>query len=352
MQWNNVPPFHPDPLSPLLKTRLAFPRKRQILPALLTLLAVLLAAPAIASDEPAAPREKRSDEAGEVGLWVWQHQSVRDAEVREELIAFCTRQGINRILIQVRFEGEPGERRFADADAFRDLLERAAKAGIAIEALDGSHAMGLESDRADTLQRLDAVLAFQKELPPNARFAGVHYDIEPYLNPRWRSGDEKGVARETLETMALIRARVTPETGLTLAYDIPSWYDTRGESLDVEFQGETKNFHQHIQDLSDYIGVMSYRRAATGPNSILAISEGELAYGAKIGKKVYPAMETKALKGEEASITFHGMGPEAFLKALREVRKTGAQNPAYGGVLIHHYGSLKELLSDSTDRKE
>lgn len=343
MQWNNNPRLYScSPLSSHLKRRGFFSRHWRVLPVALALFA---AAPVFASEEAVAPGD-------EMGLWVWRRQSVSDDEARKELIDFCKQQGITRLLIQVRFEGEGKERQFADADEFRDLLKRASKAGVAIEALDGAHDMGLEERRADTLERLDAILAFQKALPAKARFAGVHYDIEPYLNPRWRSGDEKGVARETLETMAEIRARITPETGLTLAYDIPAWYDARGDGLAVEFQGATKNFHEHIQDLSDYIGVMSYRRTATGPNSILEISSGELAYGAKIGKKVYPAMETKELRGEEKTITFYGMGGEAFLKELREVRKVGARSPAYGGVFIHHYDSLKELLSDSADKNE
>lgn len=301
------------------------------------------ALPLLAFAANAAPLTATAATAPELGMWVWQHKSIRDAAVREDLVAFAKRHEIKRILIQIRFQGESGARRVADAEEFRDLLQRANAAGVAVEALDGSKDMGLEINRADTLQRLDAIIAFQKELPADARLAGVHYDIEPYLNERWKSGDKQGVMRETLETFAGIRAKVTPETGLLLAHDIPSFYDRHPDALSIEFNGEKKNFHEHIQDLSDYVGVMSYRTKATGPNSIIDLCSAELAYAEKIGKKIYPSIETGRLK-DEPKITFYGATPETFKGVLKEVMETAATSPAYGGVFLHHYDSLPPLL--------
>jgi hypothetical protein len=285
-----------------------------------------------------------SADASDLGMWVWQRETISDPDRRNELMEFCARHGINRLLVQVRFSGEGDSRQFVDAEAFQALLKAAAEANVKVEALEGAHDMGLEVRRAETLARLDALLAFQKELPASERFAGVHYDIEPYLNPRWKAGDKQGVMRETLETFAAIRAKVTPETGLTLAHDIPGFYDKHPEALAIEFGGETKNFHQHIQDLSDYVGVMSYRRKATGPNSIIDLCAAEMAYGEKIGRPVYPSIETGKLD-DEPSITFYGMGAESFLGVLKEVQaEAPAASSSYGGVLLHSYRSLRELL--------
>lgn len=289
--------------------------------------------------EPAAA----SKSGGELGLWVWRRESVLEADARKALVGFCGRHGINRLLVQVRFEGEPGALKFADGGAFRDLLKRTSEAGIAVEALEGAHDMGLEARRGETLERLDAILAFQSTLPSGARLAGVHYDIEPYLNPRWKAGDKQGVMRETLETFAKIREKVTADSGLTLAHDIPAFYDRHEEALAIDFHGETKNFHQHIQDLSDYVGVMSYRRKALGPNGIVELCAAEIAYGEKIGKRVYPSMETGKLS-DEAHISFYGSDAETFLGELKAVQEAQKDSPAFGGVLLHHYNALKDLL--------
>lgn len=277
-------------------------------------------------------------------MWIWRRGQVVDEEERNAMLDFSRKWGIHRLLVQIRFEGEAGDSlRVADQEEWRLLLKAASESGIAVEALDGEASMGLAEQRAETLARLDAILAFQASLPEGQKLAGVHYDIEPYLTSRWKEGAKREVAQENLETMKAIREKVTPESGLLLAYDIPAFYDRHSDALTFEFDGATKNFHEHIQDLSDYIGVMSYRRSATGPNSILDISDAELAYGAKIGKKVYPSIETGELKAEP-QITFHGQPTERFLGTLREVQEAGAKSPAFGGVFLHHYEGVRALL--------
>lgn len=291
--------------------------------------------------DASAPVAREKVANRDLGMWVWKHPDLDTPEGHDRLLAFAARHGMNRLFVEVTFEGEQGARRLAGEEMLKELLVKAHKQNVLIEALDGHREMSLEKCRADTLQRLDVLLAFQKTLPEEGRFAGLHYDIEPYLVQRWADGDEHGIMSETLETMRLIREKVTPGSGLSLAYDIPSWYDRHPDTLSIEFNGAKKNFHEHIQDLSDYIGIMSYRREATGPGSILDICEAELAYGARIGKPVYPSMETGRLK-DEPEITFYGTGPEPFHAALKEVQQ--CESPAFGGVFLHYYESLQDLL--------
>lgn len=303
----------------------------------------LLMLPGLQADPASAPALAEARAGGELGMWVWRHADLDDAEGHARLIEFCKTHGIGRIFVEVTFTGTWNRRELASQKELRDLLVRATKAGIAVEALDGHREMSLEKRRADTLHRLDLLLAFQAKLPPEARLAGLHYDIEPYLGERWKSGDEQGVMRETLETMAAIRKKVTADTGLSLVYDIPSWYDNHPDTLTIDFDGASKNFHEHIQDLSDAIGIMSYRREATGPNSILEVCAAEFAYGEKIGKKVYPSMETGRLD-HEPEITFYGATPEHFRGVLNQVQKTKASSAEFGGVFLHYYESLRDLL--------
>ncbi|AHF92767.1 hypothetical protein OPIT5_23820 [Opitutaceae bacterium TAV5] len=294
-----------------------------------------------ASGEPAA--SALIAPGANLGMWVWHREEVVEPAARRELLAFSQRHGITTLLVQVRFDARKPGARLADPDAYRALLTEARAVGIAVEALDAYKTMGFEQNRAVTLQTLAAVLAFHRNLPPGSGFAGIHYDIEPYLSDRWKNGDEAGIMKETLVTFAAIREQVkAADPALTVAHDIPAWYD-RHQKLSIEFNGVRKNFHEHIQDLSDYVGIMSYRTKATGPNSVTAISAEELAYAARIGRLAYPSIETVQLK-KEPQITFYGRSAESFLETVRGVHAELQGSAGYGGILLHQYRTLRLLL--------
>jgi hypothetical protein len=280
-------------------------------------------------------------------MWVWHREEVLEPEERSRLISFCKTYGITRLFVQVRFEKDGDDLKLASPEAWQALLAAAAEAGVKVEALDGGSAMGFAENRADTLAKLDAVLAFHLAQPASARFAGIHYDIEPYTSARWKAGELQPVMREFLETAVALRAAVrAADPELTISHDIPAFYDGQDKYL-LEFGGVEKNFHQHIQDVSDYVGVMSYRTHATGPNSVTAISAAELAYGAKIGRPVYLSLETVPLK-ETPQITFHGRTPDEYRATIRELQSRLADNPEFGGLLLHQYRTIRALLQKET----
>lgn len=328
-----------------------------IIKALFLATAAFTAGSSIAADAPAAgspwtPATLISAPADkELGMWAWHREDVIDPVRRASLLAFTQNAGIKRVFIQVRMNEKDGAYTLGDAEGMKTLLAEAAKLGVQVEALDGAKDMAFAENRAVTLAKLDAVLAFHRSLPAGAGFAGIHYDIEPYLSSRWKSGDEQGVMRETLETFVIMRDRVkAADPKLSISHDIPAWYDQKPQ-LTLEFNGATKNFHQHIQDVSDYIGIMSYRRKATGANSVVAIIADELAYARKIGKRVYPALETVPLK-EEPSITFDGREPGEFRAVLTGIQDALRDDPAFGGVLLHQYNAVRALLEKDAPTTE
>ncbi len=282
--------------------------------------------------------------AQDIGLWVWPRSVVQHEEERDALLTFCKKNSITRLLVQIHFNKAVNPPQLAYPEEMRDLLAKAKALGIAVEALDGAPEMGLEVERARTMQYLDAVLTFNKQMPTGEGFAGIHYDIEPHLSKRWRDGDVKGVSAETLVTMKEIQDRIrAADPSLLIAYDIPMWFDARGDDLAIEFNGSTKNLHEHIQDLSDYVGIMSYRTYATGKNSVEDVCAQELAYAQKTGKKLYASLETGQLK-DEPTITFYGHPKEEFFVVRDGVLKSMSASPAFGGVLLHHYGAVRDLV--------
>lgn len=287
------------------------------------------------------------------GLWVWRGRWITKPADRAELVAFCKRLGINRLLVQGSFiAGAEGNPTLEFPSELRALIVDAATQGIAVEALDGARDMAVRENWPQTLAKLDALLAFNRTLPVGAKLAGIHYDIEPYLMKEWKQG---AAQRQTLmlDLLAFLdeaKKRIAQAgSQLTLAADIPFWYDNKtelGDSCLVEYNGQAKNLHQHIQDLCDYVGVMSYRRRATGGNSVEQIIENEINYAAQIGKFVVPALETIELK-DDPQISFFGSTPEEFWKAHNQVRAALDQHPAFGGMFTHSYSGMRDLYDNT-----
>ena len=278
------------------------------------------------------------------GMWVWKGNYVTDPWERILMLDFCQTYGIKSLFIQVHFDRtDQGDYVFADQEAWAELLSTANELGIRIEALDGDSNMAFTVNHADTIARLKAVLHFNKSQPPNARFSGIHYDIEPYTTPRWSSGEQKDVAVELLELLTKLRKVISKaDPSLTLANDIPFWYDGDERFL-IKFNGAEKYLNEHIQDISNFIGVMSYRTKMTGDNSTSEIIKGELAYGAKIGRSVYAAIETAELP-ETPNISFFGGSAEVVVSAIRELCKANKSHPSFEGVYMHDYNSMRLIF--------
>ena len=286
-----------------------------------------------------------------IGMWIWQREYVTDPWERILMLDFCRSHGIGSIFVQVHFDRtEQGDYVLADRSAWNELLLMASALGIRVEALDGAGSMAFAVNHDDTIARLKAVLDFNVSQPARARFSGIHYDIEPYTTDRWRSGEHREIAVELLEILSELR-RIVSETdpSLTFANDIPFWYDG-DEQFIIEFNGSKKYLNEHIQDISDFIGIMSYRTKMTGENSTSEITSGELTYGAKIGRPVYLSIETVELP-DTPQITFYGQSAVDVASAIRELSDALKYDSSFGGVFIHEYQTLR-LIGDQWDLSE
>lgn len=293
-----------------------------------------------------------------VGMWVWKDHWINTDAEQDRLIAFCQEHEINRLLLNVHYnwsESEPPSPSIRYPRELARLLALARDAGIKIEALDSSRTIGPE-DQAQLMAKLDALLIFNATMPGDARFVGVHYDIEPQVTKAFKESYESRVVvmRDMLTFFAGVNAKLrhdAPE--MTLACDIAMWLDGRTEgerSCMVEFNGNTKNLQAHIQDLTDYIGVMSYRRFATGDGSVTYHIKTEVDYANKIGRGVCAGVETGKVTGdptESSTISFYGLPSDFFWGEVDKIHQTYQGQPGYHGVLIHSYGRFQEYLKDN-----
>ncbi len=302
------------------------------------------------STGPSVPAPPPSADQPMFGMWVWQPRYISELAEQDRLLEFCQQHGVNRLLVQIHFDrprAPGGKPQLRYTGQLRRLLGLAGRAGITVEALEGAQDMGLAKNHGVSLARLNAVLAFNNTLPAGARFSGVHYDIEPYTLPSWHSPQRDSIMREYLDFHRAARSKLRSQSpAMTLAASIPFWYDMKSRLPDmcvVEYQGKIKNFHQHIQDITDYVAIMSYRCEAEGEDSISAHVQSEVEYAQKIGRVACAGMETIRLD-DTPDITFFGRAPDEFWSKKSRVEEIFAQHGGFGGIVVHDYRGFRKLL--------
>jgi hypothetical protein len=276
-------------------------------------------------------------------MWVWSKSSFATAEARQRLVRFSVKYGINHLDVQVKFTNDRQNPRLQAEDAFRDLVLLAGRYGITTAALRGHPRMFSAPNHERSLRELNAIIDFSETLPEKSSLKGVKYDVEPYLTKEWK---EKGIPLNIamLDYLAFLRKARTAvrerAPHLWLAVDTPFWWDK--DEFALEFEGERKRFNEHVQDLTDFIVIMSYRCSA---KKVLSIVEDEKRYAERIGKVILLSLETIELQ-QDQDISFWNLPKERLLDTIYELVRKAKEDPVIAGLMIHCYRSLLEKLDN------
>lgn len=280
-----------------------------------------------------------------LGMWVWSSSSFLTQEARQQLVQFCVKHRITHLDVHVKMTHNSNKPILKDAEAFKDLIVLAGQHNITIAALRGNPKMFFSENHERTLRELRAIVAFSEALPQDTLFKGIKYDVEPYCTKKWKSGDTPvyPMIHDYLTLLRKARSVLDKEAPhLWLAADTPFWWDK--DRFALEFEGKRKRFNEHVQDLTDFITIMSYRRSS---RKVLDCVEGERRYAQRIKKVIFPSLETVKLK-EDSHVSFWNVPNEEFRKVVPELLEAAERDPAMGGVIIHCYRSLLEKLSNDT----
>ncbi len=311
----------------------------------LTIAIVLLA---VSLPQPLAAAETVTSEHG---LWVWDSPPLlHDAHEREAFFDFCARHHIGVAGIEIFTRATDAGRRLDNAAEWRTLIREARRRGMRLHALDGDPHYALRSEHGTVLSIVDAVLAYNASVAPDERFYGIHLDIEPYLLPEWKepSARERLLADYLdLNLGAAARARAA---GVVYGVDIPFWWQSidtaTGEAVSITtFRGVRKSATAHLLKIVDIVGVMAYRNVAAGPDGIVtrALETLDLADNAD-GARTFVGVETeKVSEGVPAKVTFAGKSLEQLDAEVRSVDDVFVGRPAYAGIAIHRYVSLRQM---------
>jgi hypothetical protein len=280
-----------------------------------------------------------------LGMWVWSSSSFLTEESRQQLIRFCVKHRILHLDVHTKIPYDRGKAILRDAKAFKDLIVLAGQYNITTAALRGNPKMFFSENHEGTLGELRAIIAFSETLPQDTLFKGIKYDVEPYCTREWKAGRTPlyPMMHDYLVLLRRARCFLDKEAPhLWLAADTPFWWDK--DRFVLEFEGKRKRFSEHVQDLTDFITIMSYRRT---PQKILDCVENERIYAKQINKVIFPSLETVKLERDQ-HVSFWGIPNEEFWKVVPELLDAANRDPAIGGVMIHCYRSLFERFKNDT----
>jgi len=272
-----------------------------------------------------------------LGMWVWSSSSFSTEEARRELIRFCVNHRITHLDVYLNLSGDNEMPVLRDGEAFRDLILLAGRHRITTAALRGSPKMFFSENHDQALRELRALMAFSRTLPEGNLFRGIKYDVEPYLTREWKAQGKcpKAVMRDYLTFLRKAKSLLHDHAPrLLLAADIPFWWDK--DDFVIEFEGSTKRLSEHVQDLTDFVVIMSYKRSV---QKVLDSVENERRYAKKINKVIFPSLETVELK-KDPEASFWGLPSREFWDVVPRLLEEANGDPAMGGVNIHCYRSL------------
>lgn len=236
-----------------------------------------------------------------LAVWVWNTGEIlAQAGAAERLASFLVEHGFTDAYLQlpgVFTRATDVEAIATEAPGLWDLVGTLGERGIVVHALDGAAELALPEHHDLVLRTVDNVARFNAAAQPQQRFAGIHYDIEPYLLDAFRGVRYEPVLRGYLRVLELVRERAGRH-GLVFGVAIPFWFDSMTLERDRQPGPGRPSIGQQVLDRVDVAVIMDYRTRAGGSDGTVAHASAELHDAAGRGVDVWVALETGALDDE------------------------------------------------------
>lgn len=285
------------------------------------------------------------------GMWIYKTDAIAvSEEASDRLFEFCTKRHITDLFWQVHFAKlEDGGRVLKNAEPTRAFIQRAHSRSLRVHALFGDPSHALKARHGIVFASADGMMAFNREGPEEARFDGIHSDIEPHGLPQWKKADLKAkcdLLRQFVEVQQQTVARIrAADSRLIYGADIVFWLDkTNAEGkpvYPVNFQGVTKDAAKHLLDFVDHVAIMSYRDTAGGKNGIVSLVAKTIEYADTCKAKVFIGAKMADIGPKMES--FYGLTETQMMAALQPVEEAYRSHPGYAGLAFFMYEAFKTM---------
>jgi hypothetical protein len=238
--------------------------------------------------------------------WLWHTQQYLDSAVKRQTLASTLKQQhFTHLFIQLPNRPKDLNKKWPSTlqtAKWKALILQLHRAGIKVYALEGYKEYALPKWHPRVIQTVRQVIAYNKRVPPAARFDGIRYDIEPYLLPAFRGNLRQWLMQHYLSLLTRLTT-MSHAHNMTFGVDVPFWFDrldpATGKPDRILFNGHRRAISEHIIDIVDDVGIMDYRTQAYGADGIVRHAAEELLYASQRGKQIFVGLETLSLPNED-----------------------------------------------------
>ncbi|OZB95198.1 hypothetical protein [Paenibacillus sp. XY044] len=259
--------------------------------------------------------------------WVWQTELIEDGG--KELLSFAQNQGINLIYLQIN--------RDLPANQYETFIKNAHADNIAVHALGGDPGWAQTKHRDRLVGLVDWVNDYNNAEASDARFDGIHLDIEPYVLPEWNTDPEGVIGTWIGNIQAFLDAAHASGSTLDLGIDLPFWFD----GYTVPNQGDEKLTEWFMKSF-DHVTILAYRNTVDSEHGIVELARDEMESAQKLGTKALVAVNTKQMPGEEHT-SFYGSGKSEMDQSLKSLSAALESYTSYGGIAIHDFRNWENM---------
>jgi len=251
--------------------------------------------------------------------WVWEAKIIETDP--SQILEFASNNQLNSIYLQAD--------RDVDESLYRKFISRATKLGIEVEALGGAPRWVKKENQHEIIKHLEWVNTYNTSAGSNEKFAGLHFDIEPYLLDEWDTKRED-VLHKWMDTIRLIE-RESRGMGLKMSFDVPFWIHK------INVPGSNHySFSTWLLEKADRLVIMDYRNFALGNDGIVENGRQVLREAITLGKQVVVAVDT-ARSTEGDKTTFYSRSKGEMEKELSIAGKELSRYSSFAGFAIHDY---------------
>jgi len=157
-------------------------------------------------------------------MWLWETDKiVTSPKEQQRLLAFCKSEGITDLFLQIPYEAKEEKGRWEilwNPLLIGPLISQLHQAGVKIHALDGDPRFALREWHGRVIAILESIIQYNRESPPQKRFDGIRFDIEPYLLPSFGGVQKEAILKQYLSLLVASHT-LTRQADLALGVDIP-----------------------------------------------------------------------------------------------------------------------------------
>ncbi len=231
----------------------------------------------------------------------------------------------------------------AYGDSLAQFIAKANAKGIAVYAEAGWKDWAESGKRGKAISILNYVASFNAAR--NTKFAGVQYDIEPYLLSTYEKNKATVLANYVNHVAEIVAANQA--LGLTLEFVIPHFYDCAQKwTPNITYGGKSDCTFNHLLTILDKspnstISIMAYRNFADGNNGVTKLVSEELKQALGRPTKIIIAQETGDV--DPAYVTYHATSKQYMFSEIAKVLNSVGSMNSFAGIAMHYIDPFTEL---------